>query len=196
MRKKNNSKTVKQAVKPVEVKKEETVAQPVSEPKADAKADVKAEVEKAVEKTTEKVEKAVEKTTEKVAEKAAEVKADVKDTVKKTTAKAAKAAKTAKEAKPAKKEPVKPEIIVQYQNSEVDTAAVEERVKAQFVAEGHKAGFIKRVMGIEPTYPAWKAGVLPLNYTRIGIFNLLYNAQFRNRTRDTRIFSPLLYQLS
>ena len=123
MRKKNNSKTVKQAVKPVEVKKEETVAQPVSEPKADAKADVKAEVEKAVEKTTEKV----------------------KDTVKKTTAKAAKAAKTAKEAKPAKKEPVKPEIIVQYQNSEVDRAAVEERVKAQFVAEGHKAGFIRKL---------------------------------------------------
>ena len=26
---------------------------------------------------------------------------------------------------------------------------------------------VKRVMGIEPTYPAWKAGVLPLNYTRI-----------------------------
>jgi hypothetical protein len=23
----------------------------------------------------------------------------------------------------------------------------------------------KQVMGIEPTYPAWKAGVLPLNYT-------------------------------
>jgi hypothetical protein len=22
-------------------------------------------------------------------------------------------------------------------------------------------------MGIEPTYPAWKAGVLPLNYTRM-----------------------------
>ena len=28
---------------------------------------------------------------------------------------------------------------------------------------------IERVMGIEPTYPAWKAGVLPLNYTRIFI---------------------------
>ena len=27
----------------------------------------------------------------------------------------------------------------------------------------------KRVMGIEPTYPAWKAGVLPLNYTRMNI---------------------------
>ena len=25
----------------------------------------------------------------------------------------------------------------------------------------------ERVMGIEPTYPAWKAGVLPLNYTRM-----------------------------
>ena len=40
---------------------------------------------------------------------------------------------------------IKPEIIVQYQNSEVDTAAVEERVKAQFVAEGHKAGFIRKL---------------------------------------------------
>ena len=27
----------------------------------------------------------------------------------------------------------------------------------------------KRVMGIEPTYPAWKAGVLPLNYTRVSV---------------------------
>ena len=95
-----------------------------------------AKTAKAVEKTTEKVEKAVEKTTEKVAEKAAEVKADIKETVKKTTEKATKAAK---------KEPVKPEIIVQYQNSEVDTAAIEERVKAQFVAEGHKAGFIRKL---------------------------------------------------
>ena len=30
-------------------------------------------------------------------------------------------------------------------------------------------GLRKRVMGIEPTYPAWKAGVLPLNYTRVSI---------------------------
>ena len=27
----------------------------------------------------------------------------------------------------------------------------------------------KRVMGIEPTYLAWKASVLPLNYTRISL---------------------------
>ncbi len=25
---------------------------------------------------------------------------------------------------------------------------------------------LERVMGIEPTLPAWEAGVLPLNYTR------------------------------
>ena len=30
--------------------------------------------------------------------------------------------------------------------------------------------WVERVMGIEPTYPAWKAGVLPLNYTRTGRF--------------------------
>ena len=121
MRKKNNSKTMKQVVAPVETKKEEVKTSVASEPKTDVKNEV---------------EKAVEKTTEKVAEKAAEVKADIKETVKKTTEKATKAAK---------KEPVKPEIIVQYQNSEVDTAAIEERVKSQFVAEGHKAGFIRKL---------------------------------------------------
>ena len=26
---------------------------------------------------------------------------------------------------------------------------------------------LERMMGIEPTRPAWKAGVLPLNYTRV-----------------------------
>ena len=31
------------------------------------------------------------------------------------------------------------------------------------------AAISKRVMGIEPTYPAWKAGVLPLNYTRVSV---------------------------
>ncbi len=28
-------------------------------------------------------------------------------------------------------------------------------------------GSVERVMGIEPTWPAWKAGALPLSYTRI-----------------------------
>ena len=31
---------------------------------------------------------------------------------------------------------------------------------------------MERVMGIEPTRPAWKAGILPLNYTRMdGVFS-------------------------
>ena len=30
-----------------------------------------------------------------------------------------------------------------------------------------RCGFgLERVMGIEPTWPAWKAGALPLSYTR------------------------------
>ena len=30
----------------------------------------------------------------------------------------------------------------------------------------HQEQEVERVMGIEPTYAAWKAAVLPLNYTR------------------------------
>ena len=37
-------------------------------------------------------------------------------------------------------------------------------------------------MGIEPTCSAWKADVLPLNYTRLSIFHFaLYNALLRTR---------------
>ena len=40
----------------------------------------------------------------------------------------------------------------------------------------HFRGFnnVERVMGIEPTYPAWEAGVLPLNYTRTFSLCLLF----------------------
>ena len=48
-------------------------------------------------------------------------------------------------AKKAAKEVLKPEITVQYQNLEVTTEAVEERVKAQFAAEGHRVGTIKKL---------------------------------------------------
>ena len=36
----------------------------------------------------------------------------------------------------------------------------------------------KRVMGIEPTYLAWKASVLPLNYTRIFILFIVIHYDF------------------
>ena len=80
---------------------------------------------------------------------------------------------------------------------------------------------MERVMGIEPTTSAWKAEVLPLNYTRLitimgrlmGIeptnvgttircvnhfatAAVIESGSGRNRTADTRIFSPLLYRLS
>ena len=35
---------------------------------------------------------------------------------------------------------------------------------------------MERVMGIEPTQPAWKAGVLPLNYTRRYHHGVNYNS--------------------
>ena len=45
---------------------------------------------------------------------------------------------------------------------------------------------------IELATTAWKAVVLPLNYTRI----LFLNGAGQNRTADTRSFNPLLYRLS
>ena len=35
-------------------------------------------------------------------------------------------------------------------------------------------------MGIEPTYPAWKAGVLPLNYTRVTLIIIFIIQLFVN----------------
>ena len=37
-----------------------------------------------------------------------------------------------------------------------------------------QAQILERVMGIGPTRPAWKAGILPLNYTRIRRTSPLY----------------------
>lgn len=67
----------------------------------------------------------------------------------KTTVKKAAAAKTAAKATAkktvAKAAAVEPQVIIQYQNNESDLAKVTERVKTQFVSEGHKAGTIKKI---------------------------------------------------
>ena len=55
----------------------------------------------------------------------------------------------------------------------------------------HGGTLLERVMGIEPTYPAWKAGALPLSYTRMG-----FGAVDETRTRDLNLGKVALYQLS
>ena len=45
--------------------------------------------------------------------------------------------------------------------------------------------FVERVMGIEPTQPAWKAGILPLNYTRI--FSAAVRGNGDNYTKTQKI---------
>ncbi len=114
------------------------------------------EVKENVKATETKVKEAAKATT-----KAAEtkVKEAAKDTAKaaetkvkeaaKTTVKKAVAAKTAAKATAkktvAKAAAVEPQVIIQYQNNESDLAKVTERVKTQFVSEGHKAGTIKKI---------------------------------------------------
>lgn len=69
-----------------------------------------------------------------VADKAAKKTKEVKDSVKKAATKvAAKATKVVSA----------PEVYVQFQGMEVDEQSVIARVKAQFVAEGHREGNIK-----------------------------------------------------
>ena len=40
-------------------------------------------------------------------------------------------------------------------------------LRRQMLYPAELSAHMERVMGIEPTRPAWKAGILPLNYTRI-----------------------------
>ena len=42
---------------------------------------------------------------------------------------------------------------------------------------------MERVMGIEPTRPAWKAGILPLNYTRMGDVFVSHQLGYNNTGR-------------
>ena len=113
----------------------------------------KTEVKNAVKDATKKVEskvgdvaEAAAKKAEVVEEKAKEVaKATTKAVVEKAEPVVKKAATRAKAATKAKKEkqPAKTEIIVQYQQNAANLGELEDKVKKQFVAEGHRAGCIK-----------------------------------------------------
>ncbi len=111
------------------------------------KKNVKAVEQKAVD-TVKTVAKEVEAKAEAVKPVAKEVEKKAEEVVKKTASTAKKTASAAKKTvakKAAAKEPVKAQVNLQYQNNEIDLAKIEERVKAQFVAEGHKAGTIKKL---------------------------------------------------
>lgn len=113
----------------------------------------KTEVKNAVKDATKKVEskvgdvaEAAAKKAEVVEEKAKEVaKATTKAVVEKAEPVVKKAATKARAATKAKKEkqPAKTEIIVQYQQNAANLGELEDKVKKQFVAEGHRAGCIK-----------------------------------------------------
>lgn len=113
----------------------------------------KTEVKNAVKDATKKVEskvgdvaEAAAKKAEVVEEKAKEVaKATTKAVVEKAEPVVKKAATKAKATTKAKKEkqPAKTEIIVQYQQNAANLGELEDKVKKQFVAEGHRAGCIK-----------------------------------------------------
>ena len=113
----------------------------------------KTEVKNAVKDATKKVEskvgdvaEAAAKKAEVVEEKAKEVaKATTKAVVEKAEPVVKKAETKAKAATKVKKEkqPAKTEIIVQYQQNAANLGELEDKVKKQFVAEGHRAGCIK-----------------------------------------------------
>ena len=54
------------------------------------------------------------------------------------------------------------------------------------------AAALERIMGIEPTYPAWEAGVLPMNYIRVQEY---YSTSRKEMQEDFSLFcdpAPLL----
>ena len=87
------------------------------------------------------VKAAVKAEEEKVVQKAAEVKETVKETVKSAAKKTAQKKTTRKTT--TKKEASSTEVFVEFYGQQSSVESVEERVKAAFVAEGHKAGTIK-----------------------------------------------------
>ncbi len=116
------SKEVKENVKATETKVKEAA-------KATTKA-AETKVKEAAKDTAKAAETKVKEAAKTTAKKAAAAKTAAKATAKKTVAKAA---------------AVEPQVIIQYQNNESDLAKVTERVKTQFVSEGHKAGTIKKI---------------------------------------------------
>jgi hypothetical protein len=51
---------------------------------------------------------------------------------------------------------------------------------------------LERVKGIEPSYAAWEAAVLPLNYTREGAHSMRLSASVQSESEKSRLTRSLL----
>ena len=56
--------------------------------------------------------------------------------------------------------------------------------------------YVERVIGIEPTYIAWKAIVLPLNYTRMNLINGWHHARCFACRKTTLSLVPIKFSLT
>lgn len=128
-------------VKEAAAKEVKEVAEKVKE----TTAKVKEEVKETTAKAKEEVKKQVEKKTAAKKEEAPKTRGRKPAAAKTDTAKTAKKPAAKTEAKTTTKKTAKfePEVIVQYQGNEAEQAEIIERIKAQFVSEGHRAGNIK-----------------------------------------------------
>ena len=143
---KNLGQTVKTGIaaeaKPTETVKTEvkdtvkTVEAKISEKVTTAAAKTSEAVSGAAEKAGEKVNNVAAKANEKVVETAAETKEAVKTAAKKTAEKVVAKKET-------KKATLTPEVYIQYTGREANQNDVIEKVKASYVADGHRAGSIK-----------------------------------------------------
>ena len=141
-----NVKGAAEAAKKVAVKKAEetkaavkTAAKAVETKAEEVKTEVKAEAAKAAVAVKAEAEKiAPAKKVEAPVKEAKEVKDD-----KKKTGRKASTSSKAKAAKPAKKEVSQPEIFIQYGPGESSVGAVVERIRNDYVEQGHRLSSIK-----------------------------------------------------
>lgn len=103
------------------------------------------ETKKAVEAKAEETKKAVETKAEETKKAVAAKTEETKSAVEKKAKTAKTAVKKAAAKATAKAVEVNTKVIIQYQNNEAEMDKLEEKIKAQFVADGHRISSIKKL---------------------------------------------------